>query len=285
VIRLGDNHANRTGIAINPELAQAMLRAVELANVDERDGEAAAELRMSYAREGALTGSMPPITTLRGAGKTLVKSLRGNLDVLIDKLGERLAFERSAVRLYELLLDKLEVHKSWNGGPTHDLLLEFREQEHEHFVFLRAALERFGADPTAVTPSANLHVVASSGIVQVLSDPRTDLEDGLEAVLVAELTDNDCWATLIGLAGNLGEDELASRCEHAFEEEERHLMLVRGWLRAALGVPAQSALTPQRPTPSRTTAVVMASGGEATARKNAVQRHPRRRGRTKRNGA
>jgi hypothetical protein len=72
--------------------------------------------------------------------------------------------------------------------------------------------------------------VASMGIMQVLTDPRTSLAQCLQALLTAELTDNDGWRLLIQLADNLGYDEMSAQFETALANEVVHLQNVRTWL-------------------------------------------------------
>jgi rubrerythrin len=163
-------------------------------------------------------------------GKPPTDSMR----VLLDKLGERLAFERAGTRLYEALLSKFDAFGSWPGGPARSDLEEIRDEEHQHFTLLQSAIAKLGGDATAVTPSANLHAVSSMGLPAVLSDPRTDLQDGLETILIAELVDNECWENLSALASEMGEDELAASFASALQQERDHLDRVRAWLRAAL---------------------------------------------------
>jgi hypothetical protein len=52
----------------------------------------------------------------------------------------------------------------------------------------------------------------------------------LQALLNAELADNDGWQMLIELAGTLGHSKLVKQCEKAFQEEQEHLEKVRAWL-------------------------------------------------------
>lgn len=68
-----------------------------------------------------------------------------------------------------------------------------------------------------------------------------NLKQSLEAILVAELVDNDCWTTLIELARAGGHKALAERFEGALAEEAVHLVNVRAWVRNATlaeGAPA-----------------------------------------------
>ncbi|HZP40246.1 MAG TPA: ferritin-like domain-containing protein [Candidatus Binatia bacterium] len=112
-------------------------------------------------------------------------------------------------------------------GPTRAKLETLLREEASHLAMLARAFARLGADPTAQTPAADVAAVESSGVLKVI-DPRTDLAQSLDALLVAELTDNDGWWLLIDLARTLGHDELANEFGRALAEEERHLAQVRG---------------------------------------------------------
>jgi rubrerythrin len=210
-----------------PQLARELLEAAKSTRPSsEGDAEDLALVRIEYAKVASPAGSMPPPLT----GKPPTDSER----VLLDKLGERLAFERSGTRLYEALLSKFDAYGSWPGGPARSDLEEIRDDEHEHFTLVQSAIVKMGGDVTAVTPSANLHAVSSKGLPAVLADPRTDLQEGLETILIAELVDNDCWENLSALAAAMGEEELAAAFAAALEQERDHLRRVRRWLRAAL---------------------------------------------------
>jgi hypothetical protein len=54
-------------------------------------------------------------------------------------------------------------------------------------------------------------------------------------MLVAELTDHECWDALTELAAGAGERELTARFEQACETEWEHLEKVRAWIAAGQG--------------------------------------------------
>src|SRR5690606_13279747 len=155
--------------------------------------------------------------------------------LFIDKLGERLVFERSGVRVYEALLSKLDAYGEFDGGPERADLVHILSEEYEHYRALEEALEDLGADPTALTPSANLTATMASGIVAVILDARTTLAQSLEALLLLELADNDCWESLVELARGAGQDRLVETFERALQAERDHLLNVREWIAAAQG--------------------------------------------------
>ena len=193
-----------------------------------------AQVRIVYAQAAEPMGSVPPPTSMKGTVQTAVKAVMGEQPTLfMDKLGERLAFERSGTRLYEALVSKHDAFGSFTGGPSRDDLEHVRQEEYRHFTMLQSAIEQLGGDPTAVTPSANLHATAAHGINQVIVDPRTTLLQSLEAILIAELADNACWEALIELAQEAGEDKLVKQFEEALTERAgppgQSASLARGW--------------------------------------------------------
>ncbi|NTV09552.1 MAG: ferritin-like domain-containing protein [Zoogloea sp.] len=189
-------------------------------------------VRFTYAHEAESIGSVPMPGTLTGALSTGVAKLTGrHPEVLLDKLGERMAFERTGVRLYQALIDKAGAQDASQKLPFSLGELEhIRDEELEHMRIIGAALESIGADPTAQTPSADVAGVASSGVLQVLTDPRTSIAQALTAVLTAELIDNASWELLIRLSAGSGQDKLVPRFQHALDNEVRHAQQVRDWL-------------------------------------------------------
>src|SRR5687768_4629779 len=99
---------NRTGIDMSPIDSSKTLQGSERSMpTSEGDEGALAAIRADYIREADPVGSVPPPSTLKGALKTGAQMLSGNrAEVLLDKLGERLAFERGGTRLYEALITK-----------------------------------------------------------------------------------------------------------------------------------------------------------------------------------
>jgi hypothetical protein len=232
----GRQRLNRTGATVSPELTADLIEGTRRTTPSaEGDGREIARVRVEYAKEAESVGSIPMPATISGAVKSMAKALTGKKAlVLVDKLGERLAFERSGTRLYDALISKFDAYGSWSGGPSRRDLMQIRTEEHAHFTLIKQSIEGLGGDPTAVTPSADLHAVASKGLCSVLTDPRTNLRDGMEAILVAELVDNDCWENLVDLSRALGHEELAVAFTEALGEEREHLRRVRLWLGASL---------------------------------------------------
>jgi rubrerythrin len=227
---------NRTGLDMAPlsrgdmiEYAQA-----EAARAPESDG-AFEAVHMVYIEEAERVGSVPIPATIKGMAATAASKITGKKpEVLIDKLGERLAFERSGTRLYEAMLMKCGAVDTVNNPIDVAALARIRDDEEMHFHLVHKFIERLGADPTAMTPCADVVGVQSMGLMQVISDPRTTIAQALNALLTAELTDNASWDLLVELAGQTGHEDMATEFSAALEAERQHLEMVRGWLREAV---------------------------------------------------
>ncbi|HEX5352854.1 MAG TPA: ferritin-like domain-containing protein [Rhodanobacteraceae bacterium] len=229
---------NRTGVKASPMDG----RKLESITSDAPPPESlqATRMREEYTRRADQFGSVPLVATAKGVAEMALQALQGHrLASFIDRLGERLAFERSGVRAYQAVLVKIEALGTWQGGPTRDLLQEQLDEELRHFHMLKRTLERLGADPTAMTPSADVAAVEASGVFKVLADPRTSLSQALHALLVLEDVDADGWDMLVEIAANNNQKDLASEFRNALASEETHKARVRGWLGKAVIADAQ----------------------------------------------
>lgn len=239
-----DVGANRTGIATSPVESKKSVEGARAGSPPPEVDPARLEaVRLAYSRHVEPVGTMPPPASLKGAVKAAATRVQGNHPmVFLDLLGERLAFERTGTRLYEALLVKCEAGDPRPGGPVREDLESIRDDELAHFALLKKALEDLGADPTTMTPSADIAAVSAMGWVQVVTDPRTTLTEALKVLLAAELTDNDAWLVLADMAERLGQRELASSFRDALAQEEQHLARVRAWVIRA--VDEQAGLEP-----------------------------------------
>jgi len=243
-----DLGTNRTGAQASPiDSKKTAEGALGTPLVDEGGPIELSLERGSWATDAEPVGSMPPPASIKGAVKTTIDMVKGHhATVFLDKLGERLAFERTGVRLYEALLVKLDAADLHEGGPTRVEVERIRDDELRHFGELKASMESLGGDPTAMTPCADVVGVASEGVVKVLTDPRTTLSQCLDALLMVELMDNDAWVLLANLADGFGQKDMADRFRVALADEEEHLMLVRGWVSRGITGQAGLASAPAR---------------------------------------
>lgn len=133
----------------------------------------------------------------------------------ISKLDD--AFERTGTRLYDAFIAKCRTQKP--GAIEDAELVRIRNEEAKHFALVGECIEFLGGDPTAQTPCADVAGVASAGLMQVLTDPKTTVAQSLDALLIAELTDNAAWEDLIALARKLGHEDMAAQFEQALEHQ------------------------------------------------------------------
>ena len=229
---------NRTGIQMSPVDSRAMQDVKQtLAGVGTGDESAMADMRTDYIINADALGSVPLPGTFTGAFNIGVHMLKGDSpQILLDKLGERLAFERTGTRLYDALITKCDVMLDGNISMTIADLEQIRADEARHFLLIAEAIESLGGDPTSQTPSADLVGVESMGLVQVLNDPRTSIAQSLHAIVTAELCDKAGWETLIALADEHDLVEMVDDFTHALNQEREHLALVQTWYEEAIGL-------------------------------------------------
>jgi rubrerythrin len=226
---------NRTGLDMAP-LAKDTLVAFAQQEAARAPAETQGwvDLHRVHGLEADRVGTVPLPARVKGMATTALDALKGNKpQVLIDKLGERLAYERTGVRLYEALIMKVTTATQGLAPDVADLT-RIRDDEQAHFQLVAAALEKIGADPTAVTPCADVAGVAAMGHLQVLTDPRTTVSQALNSILMVELGDNAGWDLLIELANEAGHPQLAQGFAAALATEREHLETVRGWLHQAV---------------------------------------------------
>lgn len=131
-----------------------------------------ADYRSQYIEEAFPIGSLP---TLPVGAEAEASDEEVETAVLLDKLSERLAFERMGTRLYEALVNKCQTLGEDEIEPTLEQLQTIGVQKLDHFPLLQRVVTDLGGDPTVQSPSADVAAVASLGILQVVSDPRTSI--------------------------------------------------------------------------------------------------------------
>jgi ferritin-like metal-binding protein YciE len=204
---------NRTGLETSPQLSKVMNDVVQPVAAGAADASPLNEVRLLYIREADPLGSIPGQTP----------------QLFIDKLSERLAYERGGTRLYDAVIAKFTAYEDELQSASLQEVIEIRDEEASHATLIRTCIEQLGADPTAQTPSADLVGVATAGFLQAAADPRTTLAQTLQVALAAELVDVASWEMLISLAEQLGHDGMVARFRKALERETEHVAKVRGW--------------------------------------------------------
>lgn len=225
---------NHTGLQMSPIHSAQLLEAQRSFRPPSIDTGAADAIRREYVAEADALGSVPAPGTMRGMAKSGAQMLTGmRPQELMDKLGERLAFERTGTRLYEAMIRKCEVADA-PGTMTLEQLRHIRDEEAQHAVILVQAIEMLGGDPTAQTPGAVATAVEGMGLVQLIGDPRTTPTQCLHALLIAELADTASWDVLIELAEQSKQTELVARFRQALQNENEHVERVSAAYRAAV---------------------------------------------------
>lgn len=216
--------SNLTGISRAPKEARKTLEGARK-QATRGSEKQAVEARADYLLKSDGVGSLPQAKA--DGGRKPVKN--GNMRLLLDKLSERAAFERVGVRLYDALITKVSVLGKSSNIPLLELG-EIRDQELEHFQLVAAEIKKLGGDDTLKSPCANVTGVASRGLMQVVSDPRTSVAQSLSAMLTVELTDNANWELLIELCDKLTLPKMVKAFEKPLRQEAEHLRKVRTWL-------------------------------------------------------
>jgi rubrerythrin len=231
---------NRTGAQMAPlGTTDVKTFAESRLGAGSRDGARYAEVHREYIREADRIGSVPAPATVKGMAATMVSAVKGDkASVFIDKLGERAAFERTGVRLYEALLIKCSAlgadDTPFDIEMLQTQLKEMRDDEESHFALVTEAIKTIGGDPTAMTPCADVAGVIATGWLQALTDPRTTLAQALNTMLAVELADRAGWDLLVELAQATGHKELAQSFTAADATEQQHLERMNALLREAV---------------------------------------------------
>ena len=154
------------------------------------------------------------------------KLAKKNVAKVIDLLSERLAFERSGVKLYDTLHARLRVAKD----PALKALLEQvehnRDEEQEHVEWLEEQIRALGGDAHTPTERSVLVRAESEGVERVMRRDDSIPHD-FHALLTAELADNAGWDLLVQIADEFGDPAAKKEFKKRLREEEQHLLFVR----------------------------------------------------------
>jgi bacterioferritin (cytochrome b1) len=150
-----------------------------------------------------------------------------NRDNVIDLLAERLTFERSAVRLYDRVLERIRATGDPEIVRLHDPMTMHRDQEKEHEEWLEAKIRELGGSAHTLTAKAQLVKTEARGFEEAIFDGRATLPQMLHALLAAELVDNAGWDLLVAVADEADDHEMKKQFKRRLHEEEDHLALLQ----------------------------------------------------------
>jgi hypothetical protein len=211
---------NRTGTIISPlDSIKTIKGASELTHPTKGDCTEIGNNRILHMQEAEGIGSI-----------SFNEQIMTGNHAMMDKLGERLVFERMGARLYEALITKYNGTNHQERLPELTRIEQFYLEKLKHFQNVSEVITNLGGDPTALTPAADVIGTATQGWIQVLTDPRTTFLQSLEIMLHLELVDNAGWELMIELAERNGLGDLAIQFQQILDEEAFHLITVKQWV-------------------------------------------------------
>ncbi len=149
-----------------------------------------------------------------------------NVGRVIDLLNERLAFERTGVRLYDRMLLRMRLSADREIKRMVDRMQRFRDEEREHEEWLEDQIRNLHGDDHMPTDKSVLVLTETQGIERVVQrDPR--LQHDFHALLTAELADSTGWDLLVRVAEEFGDREARREFKQRHREELEHVLFVR----------------------------------------------------------
>jgi bacterioferritin (cytochrome b1) len=146
---------------------------------------------------------------------------------VVNVLLARLNFERTGVKLYDSIIDKLSLRNDEDAQRVLSTLQEHRDEEKEHEEWLEEQVRSLGGDAHGSSDLSELETRESKGIEEIIIDGDNDIMHNFHALLAAELADNAGWDLLVQLADEAGDREARRQFKKRLHEEEEHLVFVR----------------------------------------------------------
>ena len=149
-----------------------------------------------------------------------------NVGRVIDLLNERLAFERTGVRLYDKMILRMRLLEDAQVERMIPKMQRYRDEEKEHEEWLEDQIRELRGDDHLPTEKSVLVLAETQGIERVIArDPR--LPHDFHALLAAELADTAGWDILVRLADAFGDGVASKEFKQRLREEREHLSFVR----------------------------------------------------------
>ena len=148
-------------------------------------------------------------------------------NIYVQKVADRLAFERGETRLYSLAINRLQNSSKSSHQEIIDLLKVNRQNEENHAALVKEALR--SRDPGALESwelfdGVNL---AYRGFFETIVNPHSDLPRIIQILFFAKLADHAEWEILIHLAQKVSEEKRMSQFEEALTEELKQLSVLK----------------------------------------------------------
>lgn len=154
------------------------------------------------------------------------KLAQAHPEKLLDLLTERLTFERTSVKLYDMILAKMKASGDKPILAMVGQMTKQRNEEKDHEEWLEEQVRELGSDAHTETDLSELIVRESRGILDVVSHDD-ELPHLFHALLTAELVDDNGWKLLLQLADEASDDVARRDLRKRAEEEETHLLYIR----------------------------------------------------------
>jgi hypothetical protein len=154
------------------------------------------------------------------------RSIRSSCDArtqLIEKLGERLIYERAFLRLYKAYLNKhLDSGSAFEGSAPYgqrelDAFVSHKCRQLDHLI---NAIQAMGGRPESPSPNTDLSTLVRRGIVSVFTDESFRLLALVNAIRVIELRGRAKALDLVQLAHAWRKPQLADELS-ALQDESR----------------------------------------------------------------
>jgi len=181
-----------------------------------------------------------------GRSYAMRKLAEKNVGRVIDLLNERLAFERTGVRLYDKMILRMRLLEDAQVERMIPKMQRYRDEEKEHEEWLEDQIRELRGDDHLPTEKSVLVLAETQGIERVIArDPR--LPHDFHALLAAELADTAGWDILVRLADAFGDRVASKEFKQRLREEREHLSFVRRTVERYLK--EQLTQPPQPPSP------------------------------------
>lgn len=169
--------------------------------------------------------------TSAGSSSDISKVQQYNTALLLHKLAQRLSYERANVRFYEALIFKsLAAGQGVRRIVSVDRLRQFRDEDVEHTVLLKTAIETLGADADMWLPDAEPSQATQITMSKMLTKTHGDILQCLQSVVVFARNDADEWQMLYTLFSSMGLEKVTETFRQAWEEDQQQLATLSAWV-------------------------------------------------------
>lgn len=166
-----------------------------------------------------------------GSSSDISKVQQHNTALLLHKLAQRLTYERANVRFYEALIFKcLAAEQRVRRIVSVDRLRQFRDEDVEHTVLLKTAIETLGSDVDIWLPDAVQSPATQMTMSKMLTKTHSDILQCLQSVVVFARNDAGEWQMLHRLFSSMGVEKVTATFRQAWDEDQQQLATISAWV-------------------------------------------------------